>query len=998
MSIRNITTAQSVTANSVDGLTGPITPSNTAAGIKDTLIYDFQSSLEFTDGAVLVFGKANLKENVSGTITNLNLPFFYDAVNDEIVQQRTSSDCIVASDAGGSIETKEGLNIILSDTYIANASLIKGEETCQPVFIGVDILLQSITAQFNLIGLATAGAAVKAAASFYNCTIWHFSNAPYPIRMYAQNTIIRGLTINNLHTGAGTLEFGAPLKLPPVGFKVISNFNSAQKTALSTAMNFGGRTEADDAKARYPWYGLEVINYDTYAGFPIYYSIKRGGFLIDAIGSLMPYRVETTGDISATSPTVRLPPMNTVIANSAAEAPFNVRRTKAGSAVALKTVKITFDESGYTLRVRRTKISTWTRRVETKTVAHGSKNIASNGGVQKTASADMDTSVQTLGNGTKTEEFSTANKTNDFTCINEDVFLFGEELVSRGLDKVVSGTEITLLLPIQCEQGRNTGTTQPTDGAGTNYEPDVYFYEYEIWAQKDNKIVGSTRKISFTPDDLDASVESGEIIELDLSLVVDGGFVSYRDLDSAGAAPQDLQGVYDCIKVYERLRDSNTDYDVSHTMSDVTVLPGSNGVDNATFFRIGRPNLERATTGRLVTQNSTTVFVRTSLSFSNPLPQTAIISKVAIQATGNIDMDVFASVVNLQISAHTLTNLPSLIPTTCRLSGTYTYTGSADISFTFAGTSFPLYFNAYSLEIINNGTGTLFIQGPTASEFFDAPSGTGTIKYSFTRNVVIDTSNVGECYFRIKFAGATSSIAKTFGVISASSTSHAITINTADGFDIGTAATITITGKDVHAQVVSFDLNNSAQVDVEIFKNELFNAAITPSTKVGNKISLIGEPEVSYFTITVASGADLGGGETNAAFGEQKTSQIYCDFIAIKGVIAEFSFPGLDSVRLNPTYHRIETERDGSDTSKPELQKVRVTSGTINDIVIKEEFTGTVSIGLTIKGDTTVDYPAVGAEVDRGNERQSEKQKAIDKKTYPKIAGLTPPAESDYND
>ena len=270
----------------------------------------------------------------------------------------------------------------------------------------------------------------------------------------------------------------------------------------------------------------------------------------------------------------------------------NTVRMGAGSAATFQTININFDAPGYTLRVRREETEVWNwRRTNSTNVTYAGETRTSNGSYLFLGNEDND---PTLGDGTRPTAPETTAGDNSMAqrqrmaVATEDpnlsyVTYSGSETVAwQGLDTEVTGssTSIAVLASHQLSRDFEDGPGGPAlVSLGTK------FFRYTLWAQHDERGITDTVTLDFTPEGWDATgavtdvLGSGLPIELSLTTGEDTDYTANTiDVTSTTGSLVSTQDVYNAVKVFQRVREDDTDYHLSHLNSEVPVVTVSNGL------------------------------------------------------------------------------------------------------------------------------------------------------------------------------------------------------------------------------------------------------------------------------------------------------------------------------------------------------------------------------------------------------------------------------------
>ncbi len=977
MARRAITSVAQTSANVVDGLTGPFYPSRNVVGILNTTEYFFSgvNGGQHTTGSSTVFGKPRLAAGQSGTLTNQNAPFIYNTTTDQwepngtyLPAERRFSNSIVASDENGVPDfIEERVTYTLDNA--TQTGLTFGNNTCQPVFYGVDFVV------VNSLGFGVARG--TSAPAFFGCSFSHSDNQGN-WRWEGGNFLVRGLTMYNTNdiVNAGSLmEFLVPPTVGPVGLTLLGpNFPSWGDRITLPFVNIGAA-----AANRYLFLGLLA------PGFPIYQGAGGGGGVagpdrgathINPQPSPVPYSRAATYSADNVVPIMSIgsSDVNGVL--------------RSGSGATFQTFDINFDATGYTLRIRREEIESWTH-TQGSTSAVDVEYLGltkPSAGVLDFTTGDTNSTTPTLGGGVQT-----TNEAQE--SINWE-YVPGDEMpgtvIWDGYDATVAGDSIQIQLPVSHQ------ISKPGSGGGFNADGStvIKFFRYTLWAHHDERGITQIESIDFTPESADtysAVLGTGENITLNLTSLEDSLFTNDLNLQS-GLIDSD-QDVYDSVKKYTRVRDQGAGYSASHLDTEFVIL-----TSNGTSVDLGALNLGHATAGRTVQSTGLTVtgdvYTAGTINVRSEDTWEADSALLDWTTTGTIDLDVFAGDAdNRVLTATSLLNLPAgisggVLSGNGTLSpGTYSnldYTTGAitfndgayvfDGSTTFDGATLTIGTSTFSAT--NGATPeTIFGAGGTPSGFtqifpdifwtisaegFDSAAGFGNLHYR-----VLDANGVEEFAGNIA-AGATTTLTVERNSILAED--WAITLV---GAGYNEAITIADYAGGDATFTVTEDGNFNRQTDA--------STAVTVDTT----------PETNNFGINIVAGTSLLGAVLNASIGALKSSDQYADYISEAGLADRIIFRNSNSATLfadgtNRTY--INVAQGG--TSDIRLQNCFYSTGAGADISLETTTDGSwqtaivnpltiftsltdggaanteVNITVTFEPNSSVDIGGIGAEVE----------------------------------
>ena len=582
----------SVNAGASVTVTGPFYPSRnigpagtTLIGITEIRMPATALGTVFGSGCQMVFGRPQFKAGLTASpvLSSSNGPYIYDTTNDVWNENFTATGVDV--DAAGSLRgITEGIRITITGTVSGENPIIRGDETCQPIFYGVTWDLRGLGgSNFNFVGGVTFTSDVDAAPQFYDNLFYVEPNANDRFRRFlGTNYIIRGLSVTNPNPGGSSLEFFGVPKVGSSGLSVVHNFPAlapgwgSRAALISTEVpaGQGGRGDAADPLARFyfdtPRFPCLPIWYGNLSSTRTY-TPDRGATLRNPVAAPVPW---VNGADSGTIP---------VMGNQSFDANQSVtNRTGAGATATFQSVTVNLDAPGYTLRIRREEIEVWNwRRGGVQQVSYGGETRASNGSYLF-ISRD---STPTLGTGarpTGSERTSTLALPNQSALATEDPRLtyvnYGglENVAWQGLDVELTESSYSLALLASHQLARDYSSpsnNRPNATLGTK------FFRYTLWAQHDERGTTEVIPLDFTPEGWDDTMSrtnvigSGNDIEINLSSSVDTLYDADNPVNPSLTTPlTSTQELYNAVKTFNRTRGVINAYHANHLNSEVSLL------------------------------------------------------------------------------------------------------------------------------------------------------------------------------------------------------------------------------------------------------------------------------------------------------------------------------------------------------------------------------------------------------------------------------------------
>lgn len=716
VNVISVTVGGTARAFTRSGRAFTITPA-VASGDVIVIRYGVTTNISFTSGATVVFGRPSLRAGQTATLTSENGPYRYNTTTNawemnpnNIVDYDYSADQIV--------DIQERVIIRISSA-VAQLSMFTGDNTCRPIFYGVDFLFDNTgapgTTSFNWLGAtnASAPANVEAAPSFYNCRMIKDDGNRGDFRWFGENYLIKGfehVATNSSadSTGTGSLyEVGIPPKEAPVGFEISApSYQSfGQRVALPFYRNTPPSTD------RYAFNGLVINNFSGYTGdFPDSTAVlqrkshQRGVTLINSSSRApIAYTTDNATPVNegntttaSTSPTlpIILSAKDLQIANSVT---FQ-KALGAGTLNAFQRVNITMPEPGFTVRVKRTAVRSYEHRgtftnslsgFVAGTVAYidsGGTIRRGNGVLHRTGTgstavftATGESSTETFGNGQRITTAltipsrmttpATGGDLND-SRLNTGTFepVNDTTLNQQAVDETVmsdgaiawQGLDITAAAATQI-------IYLPTywqglfNGIG-NPVP-VFFFRYELWVENPGYITDDTvRVFDFRPEastnDLNRPYREGTGLDVNLTIFegIDQAFTMPRDITSAGTPITELTELYDSLKVFSNTRGVAA-YNDARLNTQTTLFENNlSGYINLGSRTIASTS---STSAPIVTANDSTVTVRWGTLGPGSFNATTTLENVlGVATTGSVDLVTSGlSGTNMSFDGATLTNV-----------------------------------------------------------------------------------------------------------------------------------------------------------------------------------------------------------------------------------------------------------------------------------------------------------------------------------------------------
>ena len=702
-------------AVSGDTLVSPVHPTSDQGVTVIVVPADFD--LTFGTNAETVFGLPPLNSTDDFDLTNL--PFIFDSV---AKTWSVNAASIVVQDPDGNIRDVEPVHIEWVDNdrnagVDINPSVFKSTNNCSPAFFGTTL---SFDRGYQSSSIDFFELTDTSSPQFYDSKLIFGENESRTVnnawnfRWACPNMLIKGLDVVVTRTIGSAMELQVPINLAPEGLRIFTpNFGSWNSRSVIVAIQGEASLNADNDNWKYVFDGAQ------FAGLSIFDNTllnnNRGAFFISSLGSGIPFGGSKTATISEAQTAAAL--------SSSVEMPMILKfkelgfgnqnftnKLDAGTVGAGKRYRLTFDEAGYTLRVRRTKLEEYDHFGKKGVGGADGKNAVVFQGESKksnglllsyTGQTAVDT-TETLGTATD----GVVNKPSEFNFINDSVSSASDvEIAYEGLDVTVTGTEVDLILPYMYSPG---------DRDIANVE--VWMSDYEVFAQKDSKSGAFLLSKPFSPNTIDTATmtEIGEpsTKAVSVSLADDSLFSTTRDLSTSGDGITSIQHFYDAAKTYLRVRESETAYDTSRTQSD------TNNVFTVHDHHIdfGSRDIVAVTTGRVFTISGDTITIKvddTADTFGGNVGG----EHEAIATTGDINLsNIILNSADLEAS--NFTNLPTTFPTEVSLNGDTTFTASTTVNAgTFAGTW------TYN----SSSDGTIVIDGADTDGLTLTTSGTGKL-------------------------------------------------------------------------------------------------------------------------------------------------------------------------------------------------------------------------------------------------------------------------------
>ena len=430
-----------ITASGGQALPSPFYPSRDANDIIGTDEYAAAGNITFTSGAATVFGHPATTS--TATLTNANAPFIFNTTTN--TWDRNPNSIVDYDYDTGQLRIEERVTIRLT-SYVAQHTMFQGDNTCRPVFYGVDFVFDDEGAanevSFNWLGAAAGSSPANsdAAPSFYNCRMVKRDTNRGDFRWFGTNYLIRGFehvatsTSRVSGQGVGALyECGAPPNDPPFNFELIApNYRTfGQRVALPFYRNTPASTD------QYSFRGLRVNNFsgfisnlpsETRAQQLSRKNSERGVTLINSSSRVgLPYTTDNATNVNPGGAGIVTDTPLLPIILSAKDVQFGTtfgpnspKEFGGGTINGFQRVVINAPESGYTIRAKRTAIRSYEHRGQFAGgtiglaagtfayVAEGAAIRPSNGVLHRTMGTSLtdftapgESTTETFGNGSR---------------------------------------------------------------------------------------------------------------------------------------------------------------------------------------------------------------------------------------------------------------------------------------------------------------------------------------------------------------------------------------------------------------------------------------------------------------------------------------------------------------------------------------------------------------------------------------------------------------------
>ena len=575
MAVKTIATQELVTSSSFSGVDTNIYPSNGTAGVANFDNYSFTANngLAFGNSAACILGKPTVVDGTAlsaDTFDTTNSPYMWNGTQ----YVANPNSIIQVTDGEYNIEERVSVRWAV---ITQNSNLFNGNDTCRPVFYGVDWYIDGPN-HTNWIGNSNAYTA--AAPIFIDNTISMLGQTGFAFRLRGDKYIIDGLTWTSMATtGAPAMEFATPPLVAPRGLVIAHPrlTDLGARTALAF-LNNGTADATGDPENRFVFEGLDAPNFPVYfGGSNAFASPGRGAAMINSLGSPVPFDSATTSPDATTSGT------NVNIQLNSRDIPHVLGGGQLGQ---FQRVNINFDAPGYTLRIRRTGVESYTHGDFDASVFYKGGTKTSNGGLNRVAS-NFDSTTSTLGAAANSSTQSEPDGTIGWDFVTDAAF--AGTFRGEGFDAEVAGTEMSVVLPaymqLQIAASGLGGRTFPT-----------LFFGWEIYAVHEERGITQVETLSFLPDTFDTRYGNGQDIEINFSTDADALYTSDRDISSAGAIT-DSAYLHDAVKDYQVERNSATAYDASHLNSEIQVATSTGTLTDFTNLDV---TLDDTTGNRVV--------------------------------------------------------------------------------------------------------------------------------------------------------------------------------------------------------------------------------------------------------------------------------------------------------------------------------------------------------------------------------------------------------------
>ena len=563
------------------------TPTPALLGVTEIQMPAAALSTVFVAGCQMVFGRPQFKATLTSqpTLTNANGPYTFDTSADTWSENFTNTPVEVDS-RGNLVGLTEGIRITVLGAVTGENPIIRGDDTCQPIFYGVSWDLRGLAASnFNFVGGTTFVSDVDAAPQFYDNYVYVANNAGDRFRRFlGTNYIIRGMQMTNPNTGGSSFEFFGSPQIGASGLGVVHNFNQWGARAALIGVETGGRTAQFDAQNRFyfdtPRFPCLPIWYGNGGGTRTY-NPDRGITYRNPVPAPVPW---TRGSATGTIP---------VMGTQSVDVNASVtERTGAGSAATFQTLNIILDAPGYTLRVRKEETEVWNwGRTGGSNVTYGGETRTSNG----LYTYQSNHVTATLGNGNRPVGAETTSTSGDGNPTENAVadateaprltyvdYRGDETIVWAGLDVEKSTSSFSIAVLASHQLSRDFKGIAPA-AAPTGNPPAAIlgtkFFRYSIWAQHDERGTTDVVTLDFTPEGWNASgaltagLGLGNEIDIELSSALDVLYDAESPVDPSLTLPlTTTQEMYNAVKTFNRTRGVTTAYDPLHLNTDVSIL------------------------------------------------------------------------------------------------------------------------------------------------------------------------------------------------------------------------------------------------------------------------------------------------------------------------------------------------------------------------------------------------------------------------------------------
>ena len=622
MAVKTIGTAESVTSSSFSGVDTNIYPSNGTAGVANNDEYNFSATdgITFGNNAACILGKPTVVDGTTlsaDTLDITNSPYLWNGT-----QYVTNPDSIIQV-TDGEYNIEERVTVRKGGSWSQNENFFEGNDTCRPVFYGVDWKIDSPN-HVNWIG--NNNAYTGAAPIFIDNTIEMLGQTGFAFRLRGDNFVIDGLTWTSMATtGAPAMEFATPPKVAPRGLVIAHPrlTDLSARTALAF-LNNGTNNASGDPDNRFVFEALDAPNFPVYfGGSNGFASSGRGAAMINSLGSPVPF------DSAVSSPDASASGTNVNVQLNSRDIPHVLGGGQLGQ---FQRVNVNFDAPGYTLRVRRVGVESYTHGDFDASVFYKGGTKTSNGGLNR-VSSNYDSTTPSLGAATNSSVQSDATGTIDWDFVTDAAF--AGTFRGEGYDVEVAGTEASIVLPaymqLQIASSGTGGRTFPT-----------VFFGWEIYAIHADRGITQVETLSFLPDTFDTRYGNGQDVEINFVTPEDALYTSDRDISTTGAIT-DTAYLHDAAKKYEVERNSATAYDVSHLNSEIQIVTstgtesdfGSRNIvfDSTTANRVVS-SADIASTTAAITLKPASAGVVNTLDSNGAIAQ----KSTGILTTGTIDL------------------------------------------------------------------------------------------------------------------------------------------------------------------------------------------------------------------------------------------------------------------------------------------------------------------------------------------------------------------------